>query len=64
MDSRNITQTVANICKFVTEECCYVGGKFFNIESELGTEEKYVNLRHWKSDTLDMTDYKLPDIFE
>jgi len=63
VDSRNITQTVANICKFVIDECCYVGGKFFNIESELGTEEKYEKLRNWRTSDLDMNDYRLPDIF-
>jgi hypothetical protein len=46
------------------DECCHVGGTFFYDESELGTEEKYVNLRHWRSDAFDMTDYKLLDIFE
>jgi hypothetical protein len=39
VDSKNITQTVADICKFVTDECCEVGGKFFNAESELGREK-------------------------
>ena len=62
MDSRNITQTVANICKFVMDKCCYVGGKFFNAESELGTE-KYEKLRNWRTSDLDMNDYRLPDIF-
>ena len=62
MDSRNITQTVANICKFVMDECCYVEGKFFNAESELGTE-KYEKLRNWRTSDLDMNDYRLPDIF-
>jgi len=63
VDSRNITQTVANICKFVMDECCYVEGKFFNAESELGTEEKYEKLRKWRTSDLDMNDYRLPDIF-
>ena len=63
MDSRSITQAIADICKFVTDECCHVGGKFFYAESELATEEKYVKLRSWRID-LDMNNYKLPDIFE
>ena len=61
MDKRIITQIVADICKFVTNECCHVGGKFFYTESELATKEKYVKLRNWRTD-LDMNDYKLPDI--
>jgi len=64
IDHRTITQTVADICKFVTDECCHVGGTFFNNKSELGMAEKYVKLRHWRSNDLDMNDYKLPDIFE
>jgi len=64
VDSRSITQTVANICnKFITDECCSVGGKFFYVESELAMEEKFVKLRNWRSD-LNMNDYKLLDIFE
>ena len=61
MDKRIITQIVADICKFVTDECCHVGGKFFYTESELATKEKYVKIRNWRTD-LDMNDYKLPDI--
>jgi len=61
VDKRIITQIVADICKFVTNECCHVGGKFFYTESELATKEKYVKLRNWRTD-LDMNDYKLPDI--
>jgi hypothetical protein len=63
VDSRNITQTVADICKFVTDECCEVGGKFFYTESDLGMEEKYKKLHKWRTSNLDMNDYKLPDIF-
>ena len=44
MDSTSITQIVADICKFVTDKCCHVGGKFFYVESELATEEKFVKL--------------------
>jgi hypothetical protein len=46
------------------DECCHVGRTFFYDESELGTEDKYVNLHHRGSNALDMTDYKLSDIFE
>ena len=63
MDSTSFTQTVTDICKFVTNECCHVGGKFFYAESELATEEKYVKVRNWRTD-LDMNDYKLSDLFE
>jgi hypothetical protein len=63
IDHKTITRIVGDICKFVMDECCHVGGTFFYDESELGTE-KYVNLRHRRSDALDMTDYKLSNIFE
>jgi len=63
VDSTSFTQTVTDICKFVTNECCHVGGKFFYAESELATEEKYVKVRNWRTD-LDMNDYKLSDLFE
>ena len=58
VDHSTITQTISNICKFVTDECCYVDGKFFDTDSELATEEKYVKLRNCRTD-LDMNDYKL-----
>jgi hypothetical protein len=63
MDSRNITQIVADICKFVTDEYCHVSGSFFYAESELGMEEKLEKLRNWGTNDLDMNDYMLPDIF-
>ena len=63
MDSRSITQIVADICKFVTDECCHFGGKFFYAESELAMEEKFMKLRNWRAD-LDMNDYKLADLLE
>jgi len=62
MDNSVITQ-ISDICKVVTDECCYVHGKLFNDEGELATEKKYVKLRNWRTD-LDMNDYKLPDLFE
>ena len=62
VDNSTITQIVSDICKVVTDECCYVDRKFFNDESELGTE-KYLKLRNWRTD-LDLNDYKLPDLFE
>ena len=61
MDKYVINQIISDICKFVTDECCHVGGKFFYTESELATKEKYVKIRNWRTD-LDMNDYKLPDI--
>jgi hypothetical protein len=63
VDCRNITQTIADICKCVTDDCADVGGKFFYAESELGMAEKYKRLHNWRT-KLDMKDYKLSDIFE
>jgi hypothetical protein len=62
VDKTIIAQTIAEICKFVTNQCFHVEEKFFYDESELATEEKYVKLRNWRTD-LDMNDYKLPDLF-
>ena len=63
VDHSTITQTISNICKFVTDECCYVDGKFFTADNELATEEKYIKLCNWRTE-LDMNDYKLPDLFD
>jgi hypothetical protein len=63
VDSRNITQIVAGICKFVADECCEVRGKFFYAKSDLGMEEKYKKLCNWRTSDLDMNDNKLSDIF-
>jgi hypothetical protein len=60
---RTITQTVAGICKFVTNECCHVDGTFFNKTSELATAEKYEKLHYWRNGELEMKDYKLPNLF-
>ena len=61
MDKTIINPTTADICKFVTDGCCHIGGKFFYAESELAMEEKYVKLRNWRID-LDMNNNKLPNI--
>ena len=62
VDKTIIQNTISDICKFVTDECCSVDGKFFNHESELATEPKYKSLRNWRTE-LKMKDYKLPDLF-
>ena len=62
MDKLIINYRVADICKFVTDKCCSVDGKFFNHKSELATEAKYKSLRNWRTD-LHTTDYKLSDLF-
>jgi hypothetical protein len=46
IDHNTITNTIADICKFVIDECAHVGGTFFYNESNLGTDEKYVKLRN------------------
>ena len=63
VDNKRITQTIADICKFVTDDCVHIGGTFFNTNSELAMEEKYERLRNWRT-MLDMTDYKLSDVFD
>ena len=62
MDKTIIKYTISDICKFVTNECCSVDGKFFNNESELAMEPKYKSLCKWRTD-LNMIDYKLPVLF-
>ena len=61
IDQRTITQTVADICKFVTDQCCHVDGQYTG--SELAREEKFEKLRNWRTNGLVMNDYMLPDIF-
>ena len=38
VDNTTISQTVSDICKFVTNECCHVGEKCFYANSELVTD--------------------------
>jgi hypothetical protein len=40
----------------------HVGGTFFHEESELAMAENYEKIRNWRT-MLDITDYKLSDIF-
>ena len=63
IEQRAIMQTIADICKFVTDQCCHVDGQFFYTGSELA-REKFEKLRNWRTSSLDMNDYKLSDIFE
>lgn len=58
---KKITQTVANICRFVLHKCMHQDGKFFNPGSELGYGEKHDKLRNVHQ--LHLEDYKMPDIF-
>jgi hypothetical protein len=44
IDHKSITQTIADICKFIMDSCVQVGETFFNTESELATE-KYEKFR-------------------
>jgi hypothetical protein len=64
MDRKIITRIVANICKFVMDECGEVGGKFFYMGSELAIDLKFERLHNWRTSGIDMNDYTLPDIFE
>lgn len=62
VDEKNHTQTVAEICKCIMDDCVDAEGKFFYAESELGSAEKYEKLCNWRT-MLNMKDYTLPDIF-
>ena len=61
VDKLTINQTISDICKFVTDECCHVGGLAFCDESDLATDDKFVRLRNWRTQ-LNMKDYKLPEL--
>jgi hypothetical protein len=37
---KSITQTIADICSFISHKCVHVRAKFFNEESELVYDEK------------------------
>jgi hypothetical protein len=62
IDYKSITQTIADICKFIMDSCVQVGETFFNTESELATQEKYEKLKDWR--VMGLQDYELPDIFD
>jgi hypothetical protein len=64
VDRKSITRTVADICKFVTDECGEVGGNFFYLGSKLAIVPKFERLRNWRTNGIDMNDYTLSDIFE
>ena len=61
MDKASINQTVSDIYKFVTDECCHVRGTCFYAESELATDDKFVKLHNGRTQ-LNMKDYKLPEL--
>ena len=60
-DKTSINQIISDICKFVTDECCHVGGTCFYDENELATDNKFVRLCNWRTQ-LNMKDYKLPEL--
>ena len=59
---KNFTQTIADICSFISHKCVHVGRVFFNEESEVAYEEKCENIRNWIT-KLSVPDYKLLDLF-
>ena len=61
VDKASINQIVSNICKFVPDKCCHVGGTCFYAESELATDDKFVKLRSQRTQ-LNMKDYKLLEL--
>ena len=61
VDKITINQIISDMCKFVTDECCHVGGLAFCDESDLATDDKFVRLRNWRTQ-LNMKDYKLPEL--
>ena len=61
VDKYVINRIISDICKFVTDECCHVGGLAVCAESDLATDDKFVRLRNWRTQ-LNMKDYKLPEL--
>jgi hypothetical protein len=55
---QNFRQTVADICKFVTE-ATHEARTFFNPKGELATNPKFEKVRNW-SNMLEIKDYVLP----
>jgi len=45
---QDLRQTVADICKFVTESA-HEGNTFFNQESELVRDPKFDSIRNWST---------------
>jgi hypothetical protein len=58
---QDFKQTVADVCKFITESV-HEGNTFFNWESELAQDPKFESIRNW-SDKLRISDYIMPDLF-
>ena len=62
VNQHNFNQTVADICKVVTDKIVHEGKEFFNEDSPLGGLPEYEPLRKW-STMLRCPDYVYPDIF-
>jgi hypothetical protein len=60
---QDFRQTVADICKFVTESAHEGRPPFSHTESDLALNEKYKNIRNWSNGGIKLTDYIIPDIF-
>jgi hypothetical protein len=58
---KSITQTIADICSFISHKCVHVGAKFFNEEGNLAYGEKCENIRNWTT-KLHLQDYMLLDL--
>jgi hypothetical protein len=58
---QNFRQTIADICKFVTESAHELN-TFFNKEGDLARDPKFQRIRNW-SKQLQILDYILPDLF-
>ena len=61
MDKYVINRIISDICKFVTDECCHVGGLTFCDERDLAMDDKFMRLHNWRTQ-LNMKDYKLPEL--
>jgi hypothetical protein len=62
MNHHNLSRTVADICKFVTDQCVHEGQQFFDETGPLALEDKFEDLRKWSS-RLRMRDYSIPTIY-
>ena len=49
MDKYVINRIISDSCKFVTDECCHVGGLEFRDESDLAMDDKFVRLHNWRT---------------
>ena len=48
LEEKHLLNIVADLCCFIMHEVINCNGRFFYLDQELATEEKYAPLREWE----------------